>query len=448
MIKINVDLNPIFYKIYFNNEYLQANFRNFNLANDKILFIGKTINPVSGQLKTFFISTDTLGNIINQTLYPCQNDHNPNIICESKASNFIIIGSKSFPNANDVADISITKINEEGKVLLSKYIGGIGSDYISNIQSPFVYQNDTLYFLARTTSFSNDGLERPLLIKMDVNGNLLKAVLIMDTVSVGFYQELSFSKFDSTLLIISSAVFNNSGGHEYSRLITTNLNLRGICNSIDVTDSLHEFNFDQSWEAGNFQMANLNWDFVDAGIGIDSFPIVEKLVCFCNATSLFSFQQNSTGKEVQFTNTSQHCDYYEWHFGDGSTSTDENPMHVYEDTGTYSVWLVAYNDSCRDTTWHTLEVKGEYLEVTNAFSPNDDGVNDFWELKNRGIVSFSVSILNRWGSLVFESNDVSKSWDGKLKGQNVVSGTYFYVIKAKGISGKSYDTKGFLEVLK
>ena len=72
------------------------------------------------------------------------------------------------------------------------------------------------------------------------------------------------------------------------------------------------------------------------------------------------------------------------------------------------------------------------LEVPNAFSPNGDGINDEFRVVFKSLKTYNIVIFNRWGRVVYKSNDPSKGWDGKI-GRNVAaSGTYYYVIEATG----------------
>jgi gliding motility-associated-like protein len=68
--------------------------------------------------------------------------------------------------------------------------------------------------------------------------------------------------------------------------------------------------------------------------------------------------------------------------------------------------------------------------ILNTFTPNGDGVNDFWDIPALVIYSnVSVFIYDRWGSLVYQSNGYTKPWDGTFNGKMLPAGTYYYVIK-------------------
>jgi gliding motility-associated-like protein len=74
------------------------------------------------------------------------------------------------------------------------------------------------------------------------------------------------------------------------------------------------------------------------------------------------------------------------------------------------------------------------LYVPSAFTPNGDGMNDEFKVVTRGVGLFSLQIFNRWGELVFESEDPNKGWDGTYHGEKITStDVYVYTVKAKGI---------------
>jgi|SRR5690554_274919 len=71
------------------------------------------------------------------------------------------------------------------------------------------------------------------------------------------------------------------------------------------------------------------------------------------------------------------------------------------------------------------------LELPNVFTPNEDGTNDFYEVKTNNLVSLKIIILNRWGNIISEYDGLTQSWDGKTKNGNLCTdGVYF--VKAIG----------------
>jgi gliding motility-associated-like protein len=84
--------------------------------------------------------------------------------------------------------------------------------------------------------------------------------------------------------------------------------------------------------------------------------------------------------------------------------------------------------------------------VPNAFSPNGDGLNDFWE--PAGLASYAqydVKIFNRYGQMVYNGNSGTPLWDGRYKGKGQPAGVYTYLISIKDIGA---TLKGWLMLVK
>ncbi len=101
------------------------------------------------------------------------------------------------------------------------------------------------------------------------------------------------------------------------------------------------------------------------------------------------------------------------------------------------------NDNGCDTAMVRILVPCPTMEILTGFSPNGDGVNDFFTI--RGLQSFpdnELQIFNRWGSLVFQQKGYKNKWDGTFNNQNLPDGTYFYLLQAGG--GQEYS--GFVQI--
>jgi len=85
-----------------------------------------------------------------------------------------------------------------------------------------------------------------------------------------------------------------------------------------------------------------------------------------------------------------------------------------------------------------MPISGYYgLTIPNAFSPNNDGINDVWNIPAlSSYADCSVQIFNRYGQLLFESKGYSKPWNGTFKGEQLPVATYYYIITANIKSGK------------
>lgn len=76
------------------------------------------------------------------------------------------------------------------------------------------------------------------------------------------------------------------------------------------------------------------------------------------------------------------------------------------------------------------------MYIPSAFTPNGDGINDRFGVKALNLTQFNLKIFNRWGELIFETNDISELWDGTYNGQAITSTDVFvYTVNAKGPNG-------------
>jgi len=108
-----------------------------------------------------------------------------------------------------------------------------------------------------------------------------------------------------------------------------------------------------------------------------------------------------------------------------------NPTdHSYPSEGVYTVHLIVTNSGgCNDTASIQVEVIDIY--IPNIFTPNSDGFNDFFEIKNiEKLKNTNVTIYNRWGKKILDADDYKNDWDGK----NHADGTYYYIINLGGES--------------
>ncbi len=241
--------------------------------------------------------------------------------------------------------------------------------------------------------------------------------------------------------------------------------------------------------------------------------------------------------ENQSTIVSGNIQSYQWNFGDGEISNENNPVHCYENGGVYSVILKAISDSgcvgsfslpnsievyptplagfitnpdraldemeplevkdassgatiitytlsdgstynvpnftynitkenmeklliyqrvindygCRDSLLKIIEIiPGFAVYFPNAFTPNDDNLNDGFAGKGYGIEEFKLYVFDRWGHIIYESNDINKPWDGKDKISNelVPNDTYVWKAIVKDKRNKAHEFVGKVTVVR
>ena len=153
---------------------------------------------------------------------------------------------------------------------------------------------------------------------------------------------------------------------------------------------------------------------------------------------------------VRFTNTSQFADTYFWDFDDGENSTQFEPTHEYNATGTYNVKLIAYSRAgCSDTFRLTVNViVNPLLDVPSAFTPGRFGINSVVNVRGYGIAKMDWKIYNRWGQIIFRSDNKRIGWDGTYKGKLQPIDTYSYSLDVTFTDGKILRKTGDITLIR
>ncbi|HLG02475.1 MAG TPA: nidogen-like domain-containing protein [Bacteroidia bacterium] len=201
-------------------------------------------------------------------------------------------------------------------------------------------------------------------------------------------------------------------------------------------------------------------NFADAGFntivitgtdnGSPPATISANVVVHIIGTSAVSFTMSPPpvtppGTLIQFTDLTPGSTSWFWDFGDGSTSTLQNPTHAYATDSLYTVSLtVLVGNGCSATLTQVYLVESEILwpEVTapNVVTPGSDGKNDFLEFVNLTAYNdCQLKIYDRWGALVYETGNYRNDWQ-----PNVVDGVYYYLLK---VPGKEEQLRGFFHVI-
>ncbi|MBS1647885.1 MAG: gliding motility-associated C-terminal domain-containing protein [Bacteroidetes bacterium] len=159
-------------------------------------------------------------------------------------------------------------------------------------------------------------------------------------------------------------------------------------------------------------------NYTTAVVLVNPLPIAD-FVYSPNSVSVLDpnvlFHNQSTGNINQ----------YNWTFGDiynlaNDSSAEPNPSHNYLNIGSYNVTLMVKTpQGCYAQITKPLIVQDVYtLYVPNAFTPNGDGLNDIFTAVGEGINTFSLDVFDRWGLLIYHSNDITKGWDGTYGEKN------------------------------
>lgn len=166
--------------------------------------------------------------------------------------------------------------------------------------------------------------------------------------------------------------------------------------------------------------------------------------------------------DVQFTDQSTgDVDSWQWVFGDGGLATEPDPGYTFLEPGTWPVTLtVTDGHGCTASVEHPVVITPIYdITIPNAFTPNPNGGGggfyDPYALDNdvfypfiRFVKNYRMRIFNRWGELVFESDDIKRGWDGYYRGQLSQQDVYVYQIWVRFVDNKEMQRRGDLTLFR
>lgn len=158
-----------------------------------------------------------------------------------------------------------------------------------------------------------------------------------------------------------------------------------------------------------------------------------------------------TNFPVQFLDESVGATSWFWDFDyPDLTSTDQYPVVVFEGDGFFNVMLAIVDDlGCVDTTYRTILIDPELqFYAPNAFSPDGGGPNEVFFGNGVGLLEYHMRIFDRWGELIFETEELHGAWDGSVGGAEAPTGVYVYWFRVQGISGEVQEHIGHVTLLR
>ncbi len=202
---------------------------------------------------------------------------------------------------------------------------------------------------------------------------------------------------------------------------------------------------------------NLSLD-ITSPIGCQTDTVFEELITIePSPVADFSFSPqklDNFNSEVEFTDLSTGASRWFWELEGIAYATEQNPTYTFRDTGRQEVRLVVTHPSgCKDTALQAVDIvpRVSYF-LPNAFTPNDDSVNDVFIGRGylEGVRTFRMTIWNRWGEQVFESTDPLEGWNGRMHntGKPVPAGVYACLVQYTGPRGEPLEVKGFATLIR
>lgn len=147
--------------------------------------------------------------------------------------------------------------------------------------------------------------------------------------------------------------------------------------------------------------------------------------------------------DISFTNMAS-FDVVSWtyDFGDYTSSNDENPNHSYTHWGDFVVSQTVINQyGCPNTNTLTIRILPEFrFWIPNSFTPgNDDGLNDIFKPITIGVEDYTFYIFNRWGEMIYKTNDTEAGWNGTFKGKESPMDVYVWKCDYKNVVTKGHE---------
>lgn len=247
--------------------------------------------------------------------------------------------------------------------------------------------------------------------------------------------------------------------------ITNNIDIESAegCSPLTVTfkadithGNIYTWNFGDGTDPFTTTLPTVSHTYTDTGKYTVSLHSTSQMNCgntvvlndtikvYVRPVAAFDYSTDTVGYFldglVVFTNRSINAVRYEWDFGDGSVSFEENPNHLYHDAREFQVILYAESGfGCRDSVSASAYVVKKSLYVPNAFAPDHTGGDNLvrvWKPIGIGLKTYRASIYNTWGELIWESDKLtidgrpSESWDGTYRGNACQQDVYVWKIEA------------------
>ena len=222
------------------------------------------------------------------------------------------------------------------------------------------------------------------------------------------------------------------------------LNFTEICAGVEFTLILNDETLENVvWHLGNGDISKskvLKYVYLESGIynvkayipDLDMYTASKEIIVNPKPDASFSVNENIENEMipvVHFLANTGGEKSYSWNLGDGTVFNEDHVSYTYRKAGDYEVSLSVSNKyECFGRNAQRITIEKEFkLLAPNSFSPNGDGINDFWfpVALTSGRYNFELRVFDRNSNLIFESTDSEVKFDGKSHGKMAPSGEIF-----------------------
>lgn len=224
---------------------------------------------------------------------------------------------------------------------------------------------------------------------------------------------------------------------------TTNVNCD---NAVQFTNTSTNF-INSNWYFGNgdsSSFVNPNYTYTNSGNYLVSLITTNSAGCLDSTSQLLNIQASvnyqlitaldSCSGEYSFQISPSISSLNSvWDFGDGTVLQNPNFIHVYQQAGNYNLMIIVNpGDVCADTIQSVINISDVIFDlnsIPNCFTPNNDGINDKFEITNKSFCKYlGYTIFNRWGQELFHTSNIRDPWDGKQNGCDLPEGVYVIIL--------------------
>ncbi len=398
-------------------------------TNDGGYLICSTTNDLNGttHMDISILKTDSAGNPIWSKKYSGTKNELGVTVVKSGNNYFFAGYTSSFLPDTLYNDILVFKLDDNGNIEFAKTYGGSGLDYACRGKSIVINKDNTFVVSAASNSFNNAGFKfTPMLLKCDSSGKIQWARNYGDST----YQIFPGAQLTKTLYNDSyflKSFSEPTPGNYVNYFIRTDENGYSGCNDKDVTSLMNETDITNLLNVSDDPVTVYNPNFLqfDSTISVitSTYPIINT-ICYCDLSARFTFTQQDS--LLNFTDASSGAASRLWDFGDGSTSPDLNPEHIFV-PGNFTVVLTIFDNGCQDTVQKHIIVVAPPLPPPDTIPKPITYSNLFYSGDNTGFIIKNLKpnsefvIYDLLGRILFYSSDYKNNW-----GTQVAAGVYLY----------------------
>ena len=413
---------------------------------------------------TIFVETD--GSAIEGVDYDDLPDSVVFLPGENNISFNIVPTATGVTQSPESIEITVFFVDEEGDTITSS-----GTIWITDAPDPVPVTIDTTIYCANDSlpiyGYLEDGFP-PYSYEWELSGTLDSTDVVSVTENGEYYFIISMSDQCNTIVDSARVVLDQTLAIDTMLQFMAECGLptgavSGIGSGFTGTP---EYTWSGPGPSDSAQSINASvWEDLSSGW---YYFTIEDNVCSVNDSIFLEEEPPPTADfdanppngnaplDVTFVNNSDPADTYEWDFGNGSDTTvtdlsDQNA--TYTEEGIFTVTLTVTEGACSDVATENIDVilllPLEY-DMPNVFTPNGDGSNDVFTINPVNAVSLEMVIFNRWGNVVYESDDVDGVWNGRNKnnGAELNDGTYFYKFTIEAQNGDIITEHGFVQLVR